>query len=278
MVYDCFPFFDELDLLEIRLAQHDSQVDRFVLCESTTTHMGDPKPLYFAEHRSRYGPWLDKILHLVYEPPEGDYNPWIRENEQRKYLGRALEDCGPMDVVLHSDLDEILHPEVIRDYVWYTGRWANPMLGIPQLRPAYFYVNCQALDCNWNEARLLRWGWMQGTHYRLADLHDLRHFHGHLYDCLPLRVPEAGWHFGWLGGYEAIKTKFRALPDRVPKVLRADTEANIRECLRTGKDLWTQCLSFTPKPLDACSLPPYLREHLDRFQHLIHPQQRKTHE
>ena len=46
MIYDCFSFFNELDLLEIRLNTLDKVVDKFILAESTLTHTGNPKPLY----------------------------------------------------------------------------------------------------------------------------------------------------------------------------------------------------------------------------------------
>lgn len=46
MIYDCFSFFNELDLLEIRLNVLKDVVDRFVLVEAGETHAGKPKPFY----------------------------------------------------------------------------------------------------------------------------------------------------------------------------------------------------------------------------------------
>ena len=46
MIYDCFIFFNELDLLKIRFKLLDDLVDKFVLTESTLTFSGKPKPLY----------------------------------------------------------------------------------------------------------------------------------------------------------------------------------------------------------------------------------------
>ena len=51
MIYDCFPFFNELDLLEIRLNILDPIVDKFVLVESTQTFNRQPKPLYYQENK-----------------------------------------------------------------------------------------------------------------------------------------------------------------------------------------------------------------------------------
>ena len=64
-VFDCFPFFNELDVLEIRLAELDALVDHFVIVEATRTHTGKPKPLYFADNRKRYDRYAHKIIHVV---------------------------------------------------------------------------------------------------------------------------------------------------------------------------------------------------------------------
>ena len=53
-VYDCFTFFNELDLLEIRLNELNDVVDYFVLVEATTTYSGKPKELYFQKNKDRY--------------------------------------------------------------------------------------------------------------------------------------------------------------------------------------------------------------------------------
>lgn len=65
MVYDCFSFFNELDLLEIRLNTLDSIVDKFILVESTLTHTGNQKPLFYAENKSRFKKFNDKIIHII---------------------------------------------------------------------------------------------------------------------------------------------------------------------------------------------------------------------
>lgn len=65
MIYDCFSFFNELDLLEIRLNTLDKVVDKFILFESTLTHTGNPKPLYYAENKDRFAKFSDRIVHIV---------------------------------------------------------------------------------------------------------------------------------------------------------------------------------------------------------------------
>lgn len=53
--YDCFIFWKELDLLDLRLHELADAVDYFVLAEATHTFSGHPKPLHFAQHRGKMG-------------------------------------------------------------------------------------------------------------------------------------------------------------------------------------------------------------------------------
>jgi beta-1,4-mannosyl-glycoprotein beta-1,4-N-acetylglucosaminyltransferase len=109
VIFDCFTFFDELDLLELRLQVLGPVVDRFVICESPFTFRGTPKPLYFERARERFAPWRDKIVHLVYEGP-ASADPWDNEFSQRNYLIDGLRESKPDDLILIGDCDEIPDP------------------------------------------------------------------------------------------------------------------------------------------------------------------------
>jgi len=63
-IYDCFCFFNELDLLELRFNILDPYVDYFVLSEASVTHTGQPKPYYYEENKKRFAKWEHKIIHL----------------------------------------------------------------------------------------------------------------------------------------------------------------------------------------------------------------------
>ena len=59
MIVDCFPFFNELDLLEIRLNILKDVVDKFVLVEASKTQTKLDKPFYFEDHKDRFADFLD---------------------------------------------------------------------------------------------------------------------------------------------------------------------------------------------------------------------------
>jgi beta-1,4-mannosyl-glycoprotein beta-1,4-N-acetylglucosaminyltransferase len=106
MTYDCFPFFNELDILEIRLNTLDKHVDKFVLVEASKTQSLLDKPYFFEENKARYSKFLNKIIHVkVSDNP--DLPGWVMENYQRNCITRGLVDCNGEDTILISDVDEI---------------------------------------------------------------------------------------------------------------------------------------------------------------------------
>lgn len=111
MLIDTFMFYNELDILELRLEVLDKYVDRFVLVEAEVNHVGGPKELFFANNRGRFTKWLDKIEHVIVRADESptDPNPWSREKYQRSCIVRGLETASiPNDaLVMVSDVDEI---------------------------------------------------------------------------------------------------------------------------------------------------------------------------
>ena len=65
MIYDCFLFNNEIEILDIRLHELFGVVDKFVLVESTVTHTNKQKRLHYLENKSRFKKFKDKIIHIV---------------------------------------------------------------------------------------------------------------------------------------------------------------------------------------------------------------------
>ena len=64
MIYDCFTFFNELDILEIRLNTLYDTVDYFVIAEANKTHTGKEKDYVFEKNQARFSNFLDKIIYI----------------------------------------------------------------------------------------------------------------------------------------------------------------------------------------------------------------------
>ena len=109
MLVDGFMFYNELDVLELRLTVLDKHVDRFVLVEAEVNHVGGAKPLFFEQNKERYAKWLPKIEHVIVKADEApkDTSPWSREKYQRECITRGLTGVPDGSIVMISDVDEI---------------------------------------------------------------------------------------------------------------------------------------------------------------------------
>lgn len=109
MLVDGFMFYNELDVLELRLEILDRYVDKFVLVEAEVNHVGGSKKLFFKNNRERYSKWLHKIEHVIVSATEApkDTNPWSREKYQRECILKGLKDVPDGAIVMISDVDEI---------------------------------------------------------------------------------------------------------------------------------------------------------------------------
>ena len=83
MIVDAFIFYNELKMLEYRLNILYEKIDYFILVESTKTHKGSPKKLYFNDNKDNFHNYLDKIIHIIVDDMPDGNNHLLRENHQR---------------------------------------------------------------------------------------------------------------------------------------------------------------------------------------------------
>jgi hypothetical protein len=112
-VWDAFQFYNELEILALRLLELNATVDKFVLNEATRTHSNAPKPLHFATHAQMFAPFDDKIVHVIVDDLPPSPNSWVVENFQRDSIVRGLVDADDGDLVVIADVDEIPDPRVL---------------------------------------------------------------------------------------------------------------------------------------------------------------------
>ncbi len=125
-IYDCFMYFDEDVVLDLRLNTLNKFVDYFVIVESKFTHKGDKRKLKF-DHK-KFEKFKNKIIYLVFEDepkglfkikdPKNDHGSYImnallRENSQRDFILKGLNSAKNEDFILISDVDEIPNLENI---------------------------------------------------------------------------------------------------------------------------------------------------------------------
>lgn len=230
MIYDCFLFHNELELLELRLAELSDAVDMFVLCESPRTFTGKDKPLHFHENKLSFVLWLPKIRYLCYDQDPHE-DPWRNEWAQRDFLERGLVDAEPEDVVLLSDVDEIPRAESI------PATPPDPPV-IFQQRLYYYYVNCFQEQV-WRGTLA---GSRESLHpfsmQRPGDLYRRREKGQPTRKFSSGQIIDGGWHFSFLGGVERIKDKIESYSETGTDTDEVKDDSHLRHCLSTGADLF----------------------------------------
>lgn len=177
MIVDCFTFYNEIDMLKRRLRYLDSVVDKFVLVESTVTHRGEPKELYYEKHKQEFSKWSDKIVHVVVRDNPEDENPWSRENFQRNCITRGLVDVPDDALIMVSDVDEIPNKEFIRipSYVQLCSfnmiAFQYSFKYIQTHEPWFGTVLCKKSVLNHKTPQQLREARWSIPHYRNAGWH-----------------------------------------------------------------------------------------------------------
>ena len=63
-IIDTFVFYNELDMLNLRLHELNEIVDYFVLVEANKTYSNNEKEFIFEKNKNNYNKFLDKIIHI----------------------------------------------------------------------------------------------------------------------------------------------------------------------------------------------------------------------
>jgi hypothetical protein len=266
-IYDCFTFYNELELLDLRLAELYAKVDYFVLVEATTTFQNRPKDLYYKDNEHRYRQYSDKIIHVVVDDMPMNTDPWQNERFQRDAILRGLVNADSEDIAIISDVDEFIRPETV-DYIRQNPRQAYG------LRMPYFNFKFNYMLINDNESYCV-WA-TAGQVGALTSPEDLRRSRWVLHqlpynfdDGTVAMLEHAGWHFTYIGDDEFIKNKIKSF---------AHSELNTAEVLNSidVKSSIAQQRGFNPhavKQFVMVNLDDYfpleLRERVDQYRDYV---------
>lgn len=227
-IYDCFTFFNEFELLELRLRELYDHVDYFVIVEANRTFQNKEKPLYYKERAEQFKEWADKIIYYPVLDMPVDTDAWGRERYQRDAIVQAVANAGPEDVILIGDADEIPRPETVK---WLkqsnSGIWGFRM-PLFNFRYNYMLINqdCYSVWSGAVRKKLL---------VSAEDFRRMRHVLSGLEynykDSVIEIVEHAGWHFTYLGNEDFAKTKIQSFAHaetNQPAILdQLDIEASI---------------------------------------------------
>ncbi|MBQ3165553.1 MAG: glycosyltransferase [Lachnospiraceae bacterium] len=284
MIYDCFQFFNELDMLKIRLNVMSPIVDKFVISEATETFSGLKKPLYYEENKEMFAEFADKIIHVVVDDtPEGYTHD--RDTFQKNAVTRGLKDCTDEDIIIFSDLDEIPNPEKIKEIL--KDFQEDKIYHFAQ-RLFYCYLNMEEVSGNllsyagefegverkkWIGSKMCSYKLLREQNLMLGELRFPERKE------IGIRVEDGGWHFGYMGGHGEKDIKKR-VQEKV--ISAAHQEYNSKHVLnqvtdqiKDGKDIFGRDAKFIRCEIDE-SFPVYVREHQEELSYLIMQEEKET--
>jgi len=290
-IYDCFTFYNELDILEMRLNILDSDVDYFVLVEATTTYSGKEKKLIYDENKFRFKKFENKIIHIIVRdmPEVTKENRWELESFQRNAIMRGLTKCSPDDVIMISDVDEIPNPVEIRKAKNIIKNYQRTLLDNIQSIIGKFATKLNIKNIN----RLIR----KIDSMRFSNLIVFRQKFFYYYlngfmdnDWLGTRVTSysnlviyfysspqkmrngisknilsnGGWHFSFLLDPEGISLKIKSFAhSEYDKEQYTDPEI-IKKKIQNGEDLFSNQNKVKYIKIDN-SYPNYILENSERY-------------
>jgi beta-1,4-mannosyl-glycoprotein beta-1,4-N-acetylglucosaminyltransferase len=271
-IYDSFLFFNELDLLEIRLNVLNDVVDYFVLVEASTTHQGAEKPFIYEENKERFSAFIDKIIHVKIEDTPDTYTGRPENIEdsiwnhilqtkafnrftephygrifyQRECKIRGLINCSDEDIILSSDVDEIPDPEILKRL----NEFYDPedSYTFVQMKLCFFLNQVLYSHIDNTAGNLIPSTEWRGTRMvsyksiKTGSFNDLRNRNN-------TEIVDGGWHFSYVGGTGIVQEKRKASDGS--GYSNAAYEGNLKVIT-----------------LDE-TFPPYLLNNKDKYSHLF---------
>lgn len=242
-IIDCFPYNGESIAL-FRLAYLFDAVDEFIIVEAAESHVGEKKNfLYLDKNDALLKPFESKITRLVIERfPDPDAEElatlknrafvkdpavWFRETYQRNFPGKYLRELSRQSpwVLMACDVDEIPRREIAKNLRHYYDAFVDPH----RLEMLLFYYSSEWIKpVKWYGAFIVN---DQG--FKTDSLDDMRVGHH-----VKKFVFDAGWHFSYFMTDEEIQRKVKSMAHTEFNTEETRALEWIRECKKTGLDLY----------------------------------------
>tara|TARA_Y100001972_G_C7636591_1_gene319651 strand:+ start:122 stop:1009 length:888 start_codon:yes stop_codon:yes gene_type:complete len=289
LIYDCIIFFNELDLLEIRLNELNEVVDKFVIVEASFTHSSKPKPYYFEQNKQKFTKFLNKIIHVKVDtlpvfPPRPRrrntvHNRHEVEHYHRNCTWNGLKNLKDNDIVLIGDVDEIPTINSIKRTKKIIETNLSAVVCFRQRHFNYFFNGV----CIKN-GHISPWYGQVATSFKTfknVGSNDIMKDN----ECSPMvlrmakegKLPnsniidDAGWHFSYLGGIEEIIKKVGSYSHQEFDTPEFMDKEILKKRIINGEDVFGRNGYPFIQYIDIDrSFPEYLVENISKFEHLIY--------
>ena len=293
-IFDCFMYFDEDEVLDVRLNFLDKYVDYFVIVESGYNHKGEKRDPQF--DLSKFKKFKDKIIYILKnEIPEGIekikdddneneqyrksiYNALKRENLQRNRILEGLTDANPNDWIIISDLDEIPNLEKVN-----FNNINQKLIFFNQLM-MYYKFNLKLDNFIWIGSRACKFKDLVSPQW-LRDIKSKK-FYWWRVDILFSKkkynnikfVDDGGWHFSYLKTPDKIEKKLKSYLHHIDYDKNPLGVNKITKIIKDKKTIYNLKVDQKENKFDAKNdlvkidinkLPKYIIDNLDKFESWI---------
>ena len=289
-IFDCFMYFDEDLLLDLRLNSLNKYVNMFVIAEATYTHNGTKKKLNFNVNNLKK--FKDKISYIVDDQHPSNIleineidsdekkgeklilNGMARDYFQREYLAKGLIEAKDEDLILVSDLDEI--PNLRNLDLNSIGN----NIFIFEQKIFYYKLNLIYEDFLWQGTRAIKKKnflspqWLRnikGKNYPIWRLDAF--FSKKKYSNIKF-VKDGGWHFTCLKTPEQLEKKllnfahhyeFEKSGLKIEDIKKYISEKRIIYDYKADQKKYKWSGQSILKKIENESLPGYVSDNLNKF-------------
>ena len=262
---DCITFFDNNFIFDFRYNVMKNYVDKFVICESLYDHRNNKKGVNFDPEKKYIND--PQILHIVVEKPfPKNTNAWQNQAIQRDYIIKKLNFAEDNDFIFFSDPDEILNPEVLKNfdlkkkYGIFLQRFFNYKFNIfnPYESPwegtkVCKKKNLKSIDFMREKVRKKN---LRYKFYRFDKEKNIQIFEN------------AGWHFNNVMSPEKISKKLKTFAHNEFSSEEFSSVETIRNKINAKVDLFNRNEKYEVVRIDE-SFPKYLLDNLLKFKDYI---------
>ncbi len=281
-VYDCFCYFNEDMILQIRLETLWDMVDIFVISEASYTHAGESRARLF--DIANFEKYKSKIRYIPLDiKPAGENNAWKNENFIRNNIVLGLFDAQPNDLILVSDIDEIPRPEKISEYdtkylrgdfkqYYYSYYFNNFWLGEVDLhgnlKPNSNIFDGTKITTYQNFMEFFKGNASSLRIYKSSGiLRSIKRSWFKRYRAQ--KILNGGWHFTWIFDIAGIVTKIESTAHQEFNVDFYKNPKRIRELIQQGRDFHKPNSRYEARVLKEPEFPKYLVDHQESYKEFI---------
>ena len=266
-IYDCFQFFNEENVLDLRFNILDEFVDFFVIVESTTDHQGNEKKLNF--DIKKFKKFEKKIIYVVVEDTlDSVKKAHIGQNSlveihQRNSILRGLKNSHDNDLIIISDVDEIPDLNKLnlfdkkKKYAVFLQKKFDYKLNLLNETEGDWHGSKICLKKNLKSPQWLRdLKFKKYPFWRIDKIRDLQ------------IIKEGGWHFSYLQSTENILKKISSFSHGEHNKPEFANLKSIEESIRMKKNIFG--LKFSYKKIDIDhTFPKYIIDNKEKFKEWI---------